>query len=141
MTRMRNIVSLPASSAAAWMEAARVLLEHIVDVLHARDLPLADGVYPFVQPADGRPERDAVMAHLSLLLERLERAPDRVVIHLLHADVVELQKVDAVRPQPLQRRIGGAHQRLGREILRDLPLPASRAPRRDGRNRSRSSWR
>ena len=70
--------------------ASRMLLEHIVDVLHARDLALADGVDAFVHPADGRPEGDTVVTNFAGAFELLERFPKRVVLHLFHSDVVQL---------------------------------------------------
>ena len=43
--------------------AAGMLLEHVVDVLHARDLALANAVDAFVKLADRRAERNAVVAN------------------------------------------------------------------------------
>ena len=123
VTRIRNIVSFPASIAACCIVAPGVLLQHVINMLHAGDLPLADAIHALVQPADRRPERNAVMPDLPLRLQPLQRPPDRVVIHLLHADVMQLQQIDPIRLQPREGRVRGAHQRLRRKILRDLALP------------------
>src|SRR5205814_9851805 len=40
--------------------APGMLLEHVVDVLHARHVALANAVRPLVQPADRRPQRHTV---------------------------------------------------------------------------------
>ncbi len=85
--------------------AAGMLLEDIVDVLHAGGVAVADAIDAFVEPADGRPERDAVVTNFSALLQFFERGPERVVGDLLHLDVVQLEQIDAVGLQPLQRRI------------------------------------
>ena len=43
---------------------AGMLLKHVVNVLHARDVPLANTVHPLVKPADGWAERYAVITNL-----------------------------------------------------------------------------
>ena len=53
--------------------------------------------------------------------------PERVVADLLHADVVQLEEIDAIGLQPLQRGIGRARDRFRREILRNLALAAAAA--------------
>ena len=45
---------------AAWM-----LLKHIVDVLHARDVTLANAIHTFVKPADCRSQRNPVIPDFS----------------------------------------------------------------------------
>src|SRR4029077_19125313 len=44
--------------------APGMLLEHVVNVLHARDVPLANTIHALTKPADGRAKRDAVIANL-----------------------------------------------------------------------------
>ena len=48
--------------------AAGMLFEHVVDVLHARDVALANGIDAFIKPANRRPERDAVIPNFSARL-------------------------------------------------------------------------
>ena len=72
-----------------------------------------------------RPEREPVGADFPLLAQILQHGPDRVVLDLLHADVVQLQNVDAVRLQPRQRRVRRAPDGLRPEILRNFPLAAA----------------
>ena len=79
----------------------------------------------FIEPADRRPERNAVVTNFSVALQFLERLPDRIIIDLLHPDVVQLQQIDPVRFQSLQRRIGRARDRLRRKILRNFALAAA----------------
>jgi len=105
--------------------AAGMLLKQIVNVLHARDVAVTNTIDTFVKPADRRTERDAVGPNLSSALHFFERRPQRVVINLFHSDVVQLQQVDAVRLQALQRRIRRAHDRVRRKVLRNLALTAS----------------
>ncbi len=45
-----------------------MLLEHIVDVLHARDVALPNAIHSLVKPANRRPERDAVVTNFSFAL-------------------------------------------------------------------------
>src|SRR4029077_3408562 len=45
--------------------ASRMLLEHVINVLHTRDLPLANTIHALIKPADGRAKRHAVIANLS----------------------------------------------------------------------------
>src|SRR5581483_1368537 len=45
--------------------APRMLLEHIVNVLHARHVPLADAIGPLVEPADRGSQGDAIIANFS----------------------------------------------------------------------------
>src|SRR5438046_8759587 len=45
---------------ASWM-----LLEHIVNVLQACEFAFANGVDAFIHPADGGPERDAVVTNFA----------------------------------------------------------------------------
>jgi hypothetical protein len=105
--------------------AARMLFEQIVDVLNAGHVPLADAIDAFIKPADGRSERDAVVANLSVRLKLLERRPDCIVIHLLHANVMQLQQIDSVRLQTLQRGVGRTDDGFRRKILRNLTLTAA----------------
>ena len=44
--------------------APGMLLEHVVNVLHARDVPLANTIHALIKPADGRAKRHAVIANL-----------------------------------------------------------------------------
>ena len=55
----------------------------------------------------------------------LERCPDRIVVDLLHSNVVQLQQVDAVGLQSLERRVRRANDRIRRKILRNFALTAS----------------
>ena len=71
--------------------ATGMLLEHVINVLNAGDVAFANAIDAFVKPADRRPERNAGIANLPARFQFLERRPDRVVINLLHPDVVQLQ--------------------------------------------------
>ena len=86
-----------------------MLLEHIVDVLHARDLAFANDVDAFVHPADGGSKRDAVVTNFAGAFQLRERFPNCVICHLLHSNVVQLQQVDSIRFQSLQRRLCRTH--------------------------------
>ena len=68
--------------------APGMLLEHVVDVLHARDVAFANAIDAFVKPADRRPERDPGVTDFSARLQLLERRPDGIVVDLFHPDVV-----------------------------------------------------
>ena len=105
--------------------APRMLLEHIVDVLETRDFAFANDVDAFVHPADGRTERNAVVTNFAGAFELLEGFPNCVICHLLHSNVVQLQQIDSIRFQSLQRRLRRTHNCVRRKILRDLALPAS----------------
>ena len=75
------------------------------------------------QPMAG-PERDPVVADLSGGLELFQRGPERVIRDLFHPDVVQLQQIDPVGLQPLQRGIGRPHDGCRRKILGNLALSA-----------------
>ena len=92
--------------------ASRVLLEHIVNVLQAREVTFADGVDAFVHPADRRAKGNAVVTNFAGAFELLERFPKRVIRHLFHSNVVQLQQVDPIRFQPFQRRLRRTHDRV-----------------------------
>ncbi len=104
--------------------ATGMLLEHVVDMLHTRDLPFADAVDAFVEPADCRTESDAVIANLARDFQPLQRCPESIVINLFHANIMELQEIDMIGLESFQRRLGRAHDRLRRKILRYLALSA-----------------
>jgi hypothetical protein len=75
-----------------------------------------------VKPADGRADRGAVGADFALLHELFHERPERVVLHLRHADVVELEHVDAVGVQALERFFHRVADERDGEILRDFAL-------------------
>src|SRR6266404_508666 len=102
--------------------AAGMLFENIVNVLQARDFALANAIYAFIKPADRRSERDAVVTNFSGGLQFLKRCPERVVVNLFHSDVVQLQKIDMIGSQSLQRRVGCARDCFRRKILRNFAL-------------------
>src|SRR5437868_3764722 len=102
-----------------------MLFEHVENVLHAGEVALADTIHPFVEPADRRAERDAVITNLSGGLSFLERFPDRVVVNLLHADVVKLEKIDMIRLQSLQSCSSCPFNCFWREVLGNLALSAA----------------
>ena len=68
--------------------ATGVLFENVINVLHACDVAFANAVDAFVEPANRRTERDAVIANFSRALQLIERLPNRVVVSLLHPNVV-----------------------------------------------------
>ena len=49
---------------AIMQRAAGMLLKQIVNVLHARDVALANTIGTFIKPADRRTERDALVTNL-----------------------------------------------------------------------------
>ena len=65
---------------------------------------LANAIDPFVKPANRWSKRNPVVASLPLLLQLLESFPDRIVVDLLHANVVQLQQIDVIG---LESRKGG----------------------------------
>src|SRR5262245_5222322 len=76
---------------APWM-----LLEHIIDVLHAREIALPNTIHALVEPTNRWPESNAVVPNFSFTLQFREGLPECVVIHLLHSDVVQLKQIDPV---------------------------------------------
>src|SRR5437773_5989638 len=48
--------------------APGMLLEHVVNVLHARHVALANAVRPLIQPSDRRPQRYTVITNFSFCL-------------------------------------------------------------------------
>ena len=76
--------------------APRMLLKHVVDVLHAGDVPLANAIHAFVQPANRRPQRDPVVPNFSVGLQFFEGSPECVVIDLLHPNVMQLKKINSI---------------------------------------------
>src|SRR5581483_364951 len=60
VTRMKHRV-LPGFGGGIVHGPARMLLQHVVNVLDAGDVALPDAIDAFVEPSDGRPERDAVV--------------------------------------------------------------------------------
>src|SRR5436190_24339866 len=93
-------------------------------MLYACDLARANRVHSFIEPADSGAECNTIVTNFTGLLQSFERFPQRVVFHLLHADVVQLQQVNPISFQPLERRICRASDGLGRKVLRNLPLAA-----------------
>src|SRR5437773_3352559 len=63
---------------------SRMLLKHVVDVLHTRELARANAIQSLVQPADRWSQRNAVVPNVAFALPFLERLPKRVVINLFH---------------------------------------------------------
>src|SRR6266478_1204830 len=47
---------------------SRMLLEHVVDMLHARHVAFANAIHSLVQPADCRSQGDAVIPNFSFAL-------------------------------------------------------------------------
>ena len=89
------------------------------------DVAFAKGIDPLIHPANRRPERNTVVANFASALQLLEGFPEGVVLYLFHPDVVQLQQIDPIRFQSSKGRIGRAHNRVRRKILRDFALPAS----------------
>ena len=122
---MRNIVSFAAFGRGLMKGAPGMLLEHVVNVLQARDVTLANTIHSLVQPADRRTERDAVITNFAAGFQFLEGLPEGIVIDLFHPDVVQLEKIDPVCFQPLERCVRCARNRFRRKILGNFALPAS----------------
>ena len=77
-----------------------LLFEDVEDGLQRGDRALVDRDVALFDPADGRTERDAELAHLALGAQRDERLPERVVDDRFDARVVELQQVDVIGTEP-----------------------------------------
>ena len=73
-----------------------MLLKHIVNVLHARDVSLTNAIRSLVQPANRRSQCDAIVPNFSVGLQFLEHRPKRVIIDLFHSDVVQLEKINPI---------------------------------------------
>src|SRR4029453_10526480 len=58
-------------------------------------------------------------------LQFLGRVPERAIIDLFHPNVVQLEQIDPICLQTLQRRICRVHDAFRRKILRNFPLTAS----------------
>src|SRR5437660_11992787 len=65
--------------------ASVMLLQHIVDVLHALDIALTNTIRSLEQPTNGRSKCNAVVPNLSVDLQFLEHRPMLVIIDLFHA--------------------------------------------------------
>ena len=102
--------------------AARMRLERIIDVLHDIGPAALDAIDALVKPADGGPERRAVCADFPFLHELVHQFPQRVVLDLRHADVVELQDVDVVGVKALQRLFHRLADEGDGKVLRDFAL-------------------
>jgi hypothetical protein len=90
------------------------LLEQVVDGLQrGQAFALLQGAHALVAPADLRAERDAVVADLALVLERLQLGEQGVGVDAVHPRVVELVEVDVVGAQPPQRGLQRAPGVLG----------------------------
>jgi hypothetical protein len=101
---------------------AWVRLERIVDMLEHMGPATLYAIDAFVKPADGRAKRRAVGTNLTFDHELLHQLPEGVVLHLRHADIVELQNVDVIGLEPRERLVHRlANERHG-EILRNLAL-------------------
>src|ERR671916_386133 len=61
--------------------APRVLLEEVVDHLHAREVSLAHSSHALLEPADLGSESDAVGADLAFRLELLHELEERIVLY------------------------------------------------------------
>ena len=68
------------------------------------------------------------MADFPVALQLVERLPKRILVDLLHPDVVELQKIDVIGLQPFERGVGRAGDCFRRKILWNLALPAAARP-------------
>ena len=79
-------------------------------MLHDCRLAAANGQNAFSHPADGRPEGHTIETDFAFGAEVFHRRPDRVVIDLLHANIVELHDVDAFGANALQCGIRGSPQ-------------------------------
>jgi hypothetical protein len=88
-----------------------------------------DGRDAFVDPADGRAECDADLAHLALVAQRTEDLPQRVVLDGLDAGVVQLVQIDVVGPEPAQRSFELQPDRRRFPVLRSLGLAGEHAGR------------
>src|SRR4029077_18668438 len=105
--------------------APGMLLKHVVNMLDTREITLPKAIHAFVQPADRGTKRNAVVPNFSFALQHFERLPERVIIHLLHPDVVQLKQINSVCFQSFQRRISGTSDCVRRKVLRNFALPAS----------------
>src|SRR6266545_6135660 len=73
--------------------ASRMLLEHVVNVLHTCDVSFANTICSLIKPANGGSKCDAVITNLPGGFQFLKSRPKRVLIDLFHPDVVQLQKI------------------------------------------------
>jgi hypothetical protein len=90
-----------------------LLLDDAVDDLNALDVALGHGGVTLGAPADVGAQRDAVVADLAFLDQRIQRLEDGVVVDGLDARVVELVEVDVVGAQPLEAVLAGLADELG----------------------------
>ena len=100
--------------------AAGVQLERVVDHVHDLDPALGEGVQALLAPADRRSEGRPHAAHLALAAHALEEAPDVVALQVLHAHVMQLPAIDAVRAEAAQRAFERALQEVRLEAVRGL---------------------
>ena len=68
--------------------SARMLLEQIVNMLDHSGIALANRSHRFAKPADSRPEGNAILLYLSLIVKIFQSPPKIVLVDLLHPDVV-----------------------------------------------------
>src|SRR5918997_5956976 len=105
--------------------APRVLLEEVVDHLHAREVSLAHSSHALLEPADLGSESDAVGADLAFPLELLQELEERIVLYGIHLGVVKLEEVYVVGSEPLQALLQREADKFLRPVLRALLLAAA----------------
>ena len=107
-------------------EGARgVLLQDAVDDLEAGQPALTHGRHPFLFPADVRPQGRAVVTHLPLPLQLLQRLEQFIALDGRQARVMKLVQVDVVRPQAAQALLTGPPHEGGGEVLGKLLVAAA----------------
>jgi hypothetical protein len=109
--------------------ASGLLLQHVEHRLQGHDVAVAQGNESFVDPADGRTERNAELEDLAFGAKLLQLLPQRVAADRLDARVVELVEVDVIGAEPAQRSFELLTHRRGLPVVRSFGL-ARILPRR-----------
>jgi hypothetical protein len=79
---------------------AGMLFEQVVDVLDHSGVSFANRPYSLAEPADGRTQSDAILPHLTLRAQVFQCLPKTIIVHLLHPNIVQLQKIDVIGCEP-----------------------------------------
>src|SRR5207249_9378535 len=88
---------------------AGVLLQHVINVLETGYIALPDAIDSLVKPSNSRAESNSGITDLSTGFQSVDCSPKRVIINLLHPDIVQLQKIDVIGLETFQGCFRIAH--------------------------------
>ncbi len=133
---------VPCCAANGTQRLAQHLFQQIVNDLD-RGMALFNGVQPLVYLTvgqQGRAERGSIRADFTLRFQFFQRGERIVARQRVHAGIVQLVQINAIRFQAAQTCLAGFANIRGRPVVRALALPRLQA-RTWYKNHSRISWR